>query len=66
MGLGPPACQHCRVQGYLSDDIGWHCKYCGELNLTHNVWDYKPGVLEANEKFLKFIHREDPNAPTSK
>ena len=71
MGLGPPVCQHCQVLAHLSDAKGWHCKYCGETNIT----DYFPfglGIksqqyreLEKNEKFFKFVNGEDPNASTS-
>lgn len=64
MGLGPPACHHCHVYAYLSARHGWHCKYCGETNLPHNAWDYKPGILEENERVLKFLKGEDPNAST--
>ena len=70
MGLGPPVCQHCRVLACLDDEKGWHCKFCGELDLTDffpfglgtNSPEWKE--LADNEKFLKFIkgeHNETSN-----
>jgi len=71
MGLGPPVCQHCRVLAHLSDELGWHCKYCGETDLK-DFFPFALGTrspeyreLENNEKFYKFVNGEDPNAPTS-
>ncbi len=69
MGLGPPVCQHCKVLAYLSDELGWHCKYCGETDIKDffpfGLGPFSPAMkeLENNEKFLKFMKGEDPNAP---
>lgn len=61
MGLGPPVCQHCKVMGELSDEKGWHCPICGELDLHDhagfNIEHWKQ--LRRNEKFLRFVKGED-------
>lgn len=73
MGLGPPVCQHCQVLGNLGAS-GWYCEFCGETNLTEHtgfdpdVWNWlenREKLLRDNQRFLKFVQGEDPDAPTS-
>ena len=79
MGLGPPVCQHCQVLASYSrlpirvvrnsttktvqQWTNWYCKYCGETDPNDYTGFGDWSKYEENEKLLKFVKGEDPNAP---
>jgi hypothetical protein len=49
---------------YYSDDKGWYCKYCDETDFN-DFAGFNPSywqLLDDNERFLKFVNGEEPNA----